>query len=274
MRYHLFVFLLTGCSLGFGQKLQGDSWAKAKEQGKGTITAVYYQSPGLIEKKAAMSGVCVELVNKFIEFVQRQYGVSLTVSYEREEPVFLNFLETVKNSKNVLGVSNVTITEERKTYLSFTPSYMNNLVVMVTHKNAPNINSLNELPTKYKGYSLMAIEGTSHMVYVEQIKKMMPGLKVSYGLSGSEIIPKIAKDPKLFTIQDLTEFMDKSRQNLPIKMHGITYGSFEELGFITSKESDWIPLWNQFLTKEYKKSIEFRKIISENLGKNFLPFLE
>lgn len=145
---------------------------------------------------------------------------------------------------------------------------------MVTHKSAPNITSLNELATKYKDYSLVAIQGTSHMVYVDQIKKIVPGLKISYGLSGSEIIPKIAKDPKIFTIQDLTEFVDKSRQNLPIKMHGITYGTFDELGFITSKESDWILLWNQFLTKEYKKSIEYRKIIADNLGKNFLQFLD
>ncbi len=273
MKYLLF-FLSMGCSLVYGQKLQGDSWAKVKEQGKGTITAVFYQSPGLIEKNVAMSGVCVELIARFIDFIQRQYGVALTVNYEREVPVFSDFLEMVKTSKNILGVSNVTITEERKKYFSFTPSYMNNLVVMVTHKSAPNITSLNELATKYKDYSLVAIQGTSHMVYVDQIKKIVPGLKISYGLSGSEIIPKIAKDPKIFTIQDLTEFVDKSRQNLPIKMHGITYGTFDELGFITSKESDWIPLWNQFLTKEDKKSIEYRKIIADNLGKNFLQFLD
>jgi membrane-bound lytic murein transglycosylase MltF len=270
----IYCLILCGAISSIGQKIQGDSWAKAKEQGKGTITAVYYQSPGLIEKGQVMSGVCVELINKFIEFVQHEHRVLLTVNYEKEELVFSTFLEAIKNSKNVLGVANVTITEERKKLFLFTPSYLNNVVVMVTHKNAPNINNLNEMPAKYSGYSLVVIKGSSHMVYVEKMKKIMPSLKVSYGSSGSEIMPKIVKDPKVFTIQDLTEFMDKSRQNLPIKMHGITYGAYEEFGFIMSKDSDWMPLWNQFLTKDYKKSIEYKKIISDNLGSNFLPFIE
>ena len=263
-------------SLSFCQKLQGDSWAKVKAQGKGTLTIIYYEQPGLIfETNGKVKGVCVDVLDDFVEYVKTNYSKNITLNYAAKEPVFSTFLKTVQGSQDILGVTNVTITEDRKKILKFTPKFMSNPVVMITHKDAPQISSVNEIPTKLAGYSAEMIAGSTHIKHMDKIKKeIAPSLPVSYGPSGSEIIKKITANPKLFTILDLTEYIDATRKQLPVKRQNISFGSSEELAFIMAKQNDWDEIWNEFLTDDYRRSVKYRKIIADNLGANFLSLVK
>lgn len=277
MKSILFFAGVLFASACLGQKYTGDSWSKVKTNG-GTLTVIYYEQPGLIYKDAAsgkMKGVCADILDDFARFVQTKYNKIVEINYAGKEQVFPTFLSITQSTPNILGVTNVTITEERKKTLKFTPSFMNNPMVMLTHSDAPNINRVDEIGTAMKDYSAKVITGSTHVKIIEKIKKEnVPALKVTYANSGGEILKGLSSTSKYFTILDFTEYLDATRRQLPVKRQNINFGAAEELAFIMAKQTDWDQPWNEFMTKEYRSSVRYRKIIVENLGPSFLALLK
>jgi ABC-type amino acid transport substrate-binding protein len=269
--------LLLVSHFTFSQKYKGDSWASVKSSGSGTLTIVYSEQFGLVYKDTdgKIKGVCVDILSDFVDFVKEKYGKTVTVNYAANIHAFSDFLSTAQNTPNILGVTNTTITEERKKILKFSPPYMLNRQVMLTNNKAPSITSLKELPTKFAGFTAQVIEGSTHVAYVEKIKTdHMPALNIKQEVSGPVIIKNLVNNPKIFTIIDFTEFVDVVHRKLPIKRQVVDVGTPEELGFIMSKQTDWeIPL-KEFLTTEYRNSIGYKKIISENLGATFMSLVK
>ncbi|MFN9501096.1 MAG: transporter substrate-binding domain-containing protein, partial [Chryseotalea sp.] len=155
MKVILMILLTSYAVLAQAQKLIGDSWEKVKTQG-GTLTVVYCEQPGLIYKDEAtgkMKGVCADILDDFSAFVNKNYGKTITINYALKEQTFSKFLQIAQQTSNIMGISNVTITDERKKTMKFTPAFMSNLVVLLTHKNAPSISSLSQIPTSLNGYT-------------------------------------------------------------------------------------------------------------------------
>jgi hypothetical protein len=146
---------------------------------------------------------------------------------------------------------------------------------MLTSNKSPAITSLTELPSKFTGFTAQVIAGSTHVQYVEKIKaEYMPALRITQEVSGPTILNNLISNPKVFTIIDFTEFVDVVHRKLPIKRQMVDVGVVEELGFIMAKQTDWdIPL-KEFLTPEYRNSIGYRKIISENLGATFMNLVK
>jgi ABC-type amino acid transport substrate-binding protein len=275
MKIKIILLLLALSNFSFAQK-DGDSWAKVKSAGGGNLAVVYYEQAGLIEEvNGKPEGLCVEILEDFVAFVQKKYSKKVTLQYVGKEPIFTNFLATTQKSTNLLGVTNVTITDERKKILKFTPPFISNPVVLLTHKDAPAITSMAELPKKLAGYSAEIIGGSTHVKYINKIKKEnWPSLSIVYGPSGQEILKKITATSKLFTILDFTEFVDANRRRLPVKKQNVDFGDPEQLAFVMSKQSDWDEVWKEFLTDEYRKSPQYRKNVSDHLGMAFLSILK
>ncbi len=224
--------LLVSSHLTFSQRYHGDSWAAVKASGTGTLTVVYSEQFGLIhkDKDGKIKGVCVDILSDFAKFLKETHGKTVTIKYADEIPVFSDFLSTTQNTANIIGVTNTTITEERKKILKFSPPYMSNRQVMLTNNKAPSIANLKELPTKFQGFTAQVIAGSTHVQYVEKIKSdFMPSLKISHQASGPVILQNLVKDPKLFTIIDFTEFVDVVHRKLPIKRQMVDVGVVEEL---------------------------------------------
>ena len=80
----------------------------------------------------------------------------------------------------------------------------------------------------------------------------------------------IQKNPKLFTVLDIIEYMNAMEKTRDIRKHDVDLGYADDLGFIMSKQSDWDIIWNEFLTTEYRNTSTYRKRIVENLGPSFL----
>src|SRR6478736_1823423 len=182
-----------------GQKYTGDSWSKVKANG-GALAVIYYEQPGLIYKDAAsgkMKGICVDILGDFAEYIQTKYGKKVEIKYAGQEQVFPTFLSITQNTPNILGVTNVTITEERKKVLKFTPSFMNSPLVMLTHSDAPNITNVEEIGTVMKDYSAKVIAGSTHLKIAEKIKKEnAPALKITLVNSGTEVLKELSSGSK------------------------------------------------------------------------------
>jgi ABC-type amino acid transport substrate-binding protein len=255
----------------FGQ-YTGDRWEKVKTNGSGVLTVVYYEQPGLIQKvNGKMRGVCVDIIAGFVQYVKERHGKTITVNYAGEEKEFSKFLNVVQHTPNIMGATNTSITDERKKIMKFTPPFMTTQLVLLTNQNAPAIKDLSELSKVYKGYTAEVITGSTHVKYIEKIKKEhYPELKVSYAPSSESVIKNLMANSHIFSILDFTEYVGVVRRKLPIKRQEVDLGNAEQLGFIMSKQSDWETIWNEFLTPEYRKSVQYKKIIADNLGSTFL----
>jgi ABC-type amino acid transport substrate-binding protein len=274
MRYtssFLLIYLLIQTH-AISQVYKGDSWATVKTNGSGMLTVVYYEQPGLIQKiDGKMKGVCVDILADFAKYVKTKYGKTVEINYAGEEKEFSNFLKVSQSTPNIVGVTNTSITEERKKSMKFSPPYMNTPLVLLTHQNAPAIKNLSELPSVYAGFTAHVISGSTHVDYIQKIKKeYYPDLNVTYAPSSESVIKSLSSNPKIFSVLDFTEYVGVVRKKLPVKRQEVELGNAEPLGFVMAKQTDWDVLFNEFITADYRKSVEYKKIITENLGVTFL----
>jgi ABC-type amino acid transport substrate-binding protein len=276
MKPTLALILLCISSFSFSQVKSGDSWAKVKSSGSGTLAVLYYEQPGLIHKASdgTISGVCVDILNDFQKYVEEKHGKKITIKYVGEETEFPRFLVTIQSTHNLLGVTNTSITEERKKILKFAPPFMSNQLVLLTNKNTPALKSLQEIGEVFKGYTAQVISGSTHVASIEKIKKdFYPELKIETVPSSDIILKNLANNPRMFSVIDFTEYIGVIRQKHPIKKHDVELGTPEPLAFIMSKQTDWDVIWKEFLTPEYRKSVRYKEIIAKNLGSSFLTLV-
>jgi hypothetical protein len=277
VRKQLLLVMTFFTTIAFPQKYKGDNWTNIKSGNRGTLTVVYIEQFGLIhkDKNGIMRGVCVDILSDFVQYVKDKYGKTITVNYAGEEPDFATFLSIAQHTPGIICVTNTTITEERKKIFKFSPPFMMNRLVMLTHNSAPSVTNLKELPVKLAGFSAQAIAGSLHVEYIQKIKNnYMPSLNIKYETTGRGIIKNITTDKKLFTIIDMTEYIEAVHNKLPVKNHPVDVGIVEELGFVMSKQSDWDVLFKEFITPEYRNSIRYRQIITENLSASFVALVK
>lgn len=258
------------------QGIKGDSWHTVKTKGSGTLAILYNQTPGLIQKQAdgAVKGVCVDILLDFRQVVEENYGKRVSLIWV-EEADFTKFLAKVQQTDNVLGVTNTTITAERKKVMKFTPPFMNNQVFLLTHQSVPTLKNLSELSTAFKGFKAQVLAGSTHAVEMEKIRKdHFPGLEIEHIASSDAIMANLSADKHLFSVIDFTEFIGVVRNRMPVKKHDVTIGVPEPLGFVMSRSSDWDTLWNEFLTQEYRKSVRYKEIVATNLGQSFMRLVQ
>jgi ABC-type amino acid transport substrate-binding protein len=273
----LSLLIFTSAQIAIAQNYKGESWQQVKSKGSGTLSAIYYSTPGLVyEDGGTMKGVCVDLMDEFKKYVKEKHNVSVDYKFIKREQVFSRFIDGVKNSENVMGVCNTSITEDRKNYLSFSPPYMNNPSVLLSNGAAPALKSLEDLSTTFSGYKAIIIKGSTHEKYINQIKaKHYPDLIIEYVNSGEEVNAKLRQNANYFTIIDFTEYYDAVKKKLDVQRHNISLDELQdELAFIFPKNSDWVRVWNEFLTPEFKSSITYKKIVADNLGSSFVNLIK
>ena len=73
---------------------------------------------------------------------------------------------------------------------------------------------------------------------------------------------------------DFTEYLGEVKSNTNIKRQAINLNYNVPLGFIMSKKSDWDVLFNEFLTENYRNSLQYKKSITANLGANFMSLVK
>lgn len=253
-------------------QLRGDSWEKIKTSGKGTLAIVYYEQPGLIQESGGeLKGVCVDILRDFAQYVKTHYNKEVNIHFASNQKEFASFLSVVQNTPNVLGVTNTSITPERKKILKFSPPYMSTPMVLLTHESVPTVKTTDQLAKTFSGFVAEVIEGSTHLKTTEEIKKTaLPSLVIKQVGSSDVVLKDLSTNPRMFSVLDFTEYVSVVRRKLPVKRHEIDLGGAQDLGFIMSKQSDWDLLWAEFLTPEYRKSVGYKKIVSENLGATFL----
>lgn len=259
-------------------QLKGDTFAEAKAKGVANVTFSYIDTPGFAELKDGKgTGLCVDLMNSFAKWLKENEGIELKpVHNGKNSQNFAQFMDQVKAAQGgVFGLGNITISEERKKVYNFSPAFITNFALLVTHKDAPNLQSLEQISTTFAGMQAVTVPKTLNEQWINNLKvKHYPKLQIKHVNTSGDMVEALVSNPKSFANIDFNWYLMAVQKGLPLKRHPASDESTESFGIIMPKNSDWSPVIARFLTETYKSSPEYRKILSDNLGPNALKLLD
>lgn len=261
------------------QLVTGVSWAEASVAKKGQITIVYYPESAFAykDRQGRPTGVELDILSQFVTWLKNAKGVELQVNWVEEANFEKLYNDVKKGVGGVFGAANITITEERKSELRFSPAYLNNIAVLVTHSSVSDLQKMDQIGTAFKGFTAVVHKATTHTNTLNEIKtKYFPSLKIAYVNSDEAALAKVESDPSYFTYTDLTNYWLAQKKKNPIKRQAVGDKSSEQFGFIMPISSDWEPLINEFfsLGTGYRSNITYKKILMRHLGTEVTKMLE
>ncbi|MDN5204009.1 transporter substrate-binding domain-containing protein [Fulvivirgaceae bacterium BMA10] len=274
----ILVLLITGMGHSYGQ-FSGDNWVDVKSKKSGEIVMTYVETPGFASRNntGQIEGICVDIMEKFVEHIGKEHKVNLKLilkSLSKPED-FKLFMNVVKGSKGgVFGLGNISITEQRKKSYRFSPPFMSNVTILLTHTSVPTLEKMELIGEVFEGMNAYAVKGTTNEQKVIEIKnKYLPNLKIQHLNSSKDALAKIVTDKNSFTNVDFTYYLAVLKQRMPIKRHPAGDMLTDEFGIIMPKNNDWEPLLSDFFN-DFIGGPTYKKIVVRHLGQNALKLLD
>ena len=264
----------------FAQSYKGDTWAQAQQTKRANLVVTYVETPAFVymDNTGRLSGICVDILNNFVRYVESQHGVKVNLTFRGNGDNFSEFYKSVQNaSQGVIGLGNVTIRPDRRREVTFTPAYIKNIAVLVTHSSVPELSSFGQFSTQFAGKKAYVPPGTTHAGRVDNIKARYYSELVIESTSNSrEALLKTVADPNSFSYQDVALYWAFKEDGQPVKRHSIGDEATEELGMIMPLDSDWINVYNEFFNfgNGYKSSPQYRTSLVKHLGKEVVQMLQ
>lgn len=249
---------------------QGSRWEDARAAGGGTLRVLYVPAEGFAGTGAGGSpeGVTVEIMRSFAQWLADTHGVQAGLEFVEEQD-WRTFYGRVRDAHGgVFGLGNVTITDARRAELQFSPPYMNNVAVLITHDTIAALGSLAGAAAAFAGLQPLAFQGTLHEARVTALRdSALPGRPLEYATSNAEILERVASGC-CFAFIDGYNFWRAEERGMPLRRHAVADDPAEEFGIIMPLDSDWAPLLEQFLSgpSGFRASAEYREIMERHLG--------
>lgn len=266
-------------SLFSSAQISGDTFEEASQRKSATVTYIYNNATAFAKEneKGEVSGVLVDLMEEFESYVKTTYGIVMNVRFEEvEQANFAKFLTSTETaSGGVFGLSNASITEERARRLRFSPPFIKNITVLVTNNSVPTLEKLDDIDVNFAGMKAFSVTSSIYLAKLEKIKSnFYPDMEIELYKSGLGVIEALAKDEKAFAVIDLLYYLDFFQKGYPIKRHRTGDEAGDEFGIVMPKNNDWEPILADFFNSGFLKSPEYRKIVSDHLGKSAMRLIE
>ncbi len=275
----LAVCFLFFTSLISAQNQSGTSWNAVKSTGAGVIKFAFVETPRFVYKDAQgnLTGISVEVMNDFVAWLKRTRNINLRAEYIGDGSNFKAMYEAVKAaSGGVFGLGNVTITEERKKEVTFSPPFITNYAILVSHNKFPLLSDWSEISMIFKGAHAYTAKGTTNEGRMLSLKKAYyNGMSIQYTTSSQETLDKIVSDPQGFGYLDLAFYLEAVQLKKSIMRHPVGDKAAEQFGFVMPKNSDWVPILEEFFKSDggYLASSRYRSILHRHLGETGMKLL-
>jgi ABC-type amino acid transport substrate-binding protein len=275
----LFALMLSAECI-HAQGHTGDSWAQVKAAGKGTIAMAYVETPSFVYKDASgkLTGICVDIMTDFVKWTNENKNVKLDAKYVGDGTSFRTMYDKTKASVGgVFGLGNITITEERKREVKFSPPFITNFAILVTQSSVPTLVKFEDMPTTFSKLTAYTAKGTLNEKRILEVKKKyFPAMKISYTSTSQETLEKVFADVNGFAYLDLAFYLEAVQLKKSIKRHPIADKAAEQFGFALPINSDWYPLLDEFFKANggYINSAQYRSILVKHLGETGVKLLQ
>jgi len=254
-------------------------WSHVQQHGGGEITLKYVASDGFAyhDSNGQLTGVTTEIFRDFVDWVEDHYELDLTVHYQPWES-WSEFYAAVRDAESgTFGMGNVTITEERRDELAFSPAYMTNIAVLITHDDTEELLALPEIGDRFGHLEALAFEGTLHETRLAAFRDAwFPDMRMSYSQSNNDIINRVAATDRYFAYVDVYNYWRARDAGAPLRQHSVGDEPSEQFGFIMPHGSDWEPVMQAFFDAEggYLESAPYRDIMRTHLGEGLAQMLD
>lgn len=271
--------LMFAALLAKSQPYTGDTWAQVKAKGEGSISVAYVETFGFVYKEGGqLTGVCVDIMNDFVKFVNEKKGVKLTSQFVGDGSSFKGMYDKVKGSTGgVFGLGNITITEERKKEVKFSPPIITNLTFLITQNSVANLTKLEDMPKTFGKLTAYVAKGTVNEKRVQLLKqKYFKDLVIVLTANSQETYEKISTDPNGFAYLDLAFYLESVQNRKPLKRHPVGDIAADQFGFAMPMNSDWYPLLDEFFKANggYTNSAQYKGILKKHLGEIGVKLLQ
>ncbi|TVQ46023.1 MAG: amino acid ABC transporter substrate-binding protein [Saprospirales bacterium] len=256
----------------------GERTVSEADEERLVIKALYVSSQGFAESTddGEPTGFTVELIRDFHRFVEAKHELSIDLIFE-EETDWRTFYNRIKDGQgNKIGMGNVTITEERKKELNFSPPYMNNVAALISHADAPALENIEDIAQVFEGRKALAFEGTLHEQRLRQlVENYMPEADIMMAHTNDEIMERISATDEYFAYIDLYNFQRGIMRGLAMQHHPIADESEEQFGYILPLESKWLDDINEWFHTDggLVNSERYKSLMKMHLGEQLAEVL-
>ncbi len=273
----LVIGLVFSAVPAFAQ-LTGDSFEEALDQGEAEITAKYLEEDAFAYyEDGELQGIHYEIFNRFVSWAEQEYGIDITINWEGEGDSFSRFYSNVSEANGgVFGLGTVTILEERREEVQFTPPYIVNIAVLATNEAVPEVENWDEVADEFGDLTGISIPGTTLETRMEYLRdNYLPDLELVEVDSQHEAMEQIDQNPDQFTYVDLAVYWPL-QDELDLHRHEFADEPGEEFGYILPVDSDWHEPFDRFFTlgSGFETTTSYREIIMEHLGEEVHQLLQ
>jgi hypothetical protein len=255
-----------------------DTWAAVQASGGGRVHVLYVPADGFAYRDAGgnLTGVTVEVMRHFAAWVRAEHGVELDIDFVAEED-WRTFYGRVRDAPSgVFGIGNVTITEARRSELQFSPPYLTNVAVLITHERVQEIRAETDAAVAFSGLDALAFEGTLHEERVRRLRAAhVPDAALVMAGSNDAIVDRVS-DGGYFAWIDAYNYWRALERGAPLRRHPVFDDPAEEFGVIMPLVSDWSPVIDRFFRHGdgYRNTAQYRDLLSTHLGEALAAALE
>jgi hypothetical protein len=253
------------------EPLRAPSFEAAADAGRIELVVLYVPSEGFAhgDGEGRLTGVTVELMRDFGAWVEARLGIDTEVRFEEEED-WPTFYRRVRYSEGgVFGIGNVTITEPRRDELAFSPSYLTNVAVLITHAEVPELESMEEIGERFAGLAAVPFSGTLHEERLEAIRdEHFPDMEMVPVGSNDRLLELVASGEGYFGYVDVYNYWRATEQGTPLRRHAVGDDASEDFGVIMPRGSDWEPVIRAFFEEGegLRASARYRELLATHLG--------
>lgn len=269
---YLFILLLSSFSI-FNFSFSQSSWKEILKNKKGKVEIHYYDSENYIsEKNGQLTGVEYDLFIAFFAFLEDKYKVKIDKSFIHANS-FGSLFNKIKTGKSgQFGACSFSITAKRMMDVNFSPKYMPDIEVMVCSKNFPIVEDTASFKREFRNATALIVKNTTFEEDLNQMRKIIPNIRVEYTKTGIEILEKINKEKNYFGFSELPNYILSFEKGLKLKRQSLF--RFERMGhgFIFPKNSDWQDAIDAFFNDVNFKQL-MNIILKKHLGNDINDLL-
>lgn len=255
----------------------GSSWTHVQAAGEGTLRVLYVPDAGFAyeDEDGNLTGVTVEIVRDMAKWIEENHDVELDVDFVAE-PNWRRFYTRIRNGHGgLLGIGNVTITEQRSQELHFSPPYLNNVAVLITHSGVDELQQLSDIGETLKDFRPLVFEGTLHQERLSNLRSSYHrSAEIVFASSNEEILERVIEGD-FYAYVDGYYFWKALNSGVPVMRHAVGDDPAEEFGIIYPLESDWENVIEDFFQAQggYLNTPRYRDILSTHLGSAVVEML-
>jgi ABC-type amino acid transport substrate-binding protein len=257
-------------------------FARANGQSVDSLTVNYYENfPYAYSESGSLKGIEIDIVNEYVNWLKNKKNITVIVTYKAYSE-FSNFYKSVKEGgAKTIGLGSVTNSSEREKEIIFSPPYLRNVAVLISSGSVPTVKNKNaiEVSKVFSGMNAFAVGGSSHISYLNAIKKnYLPTLNISTTSDQKKLLEGIISDQKTFGYVDIIAYWSfiKSYQGKYLKIQKAFNEPNEFLSFILPKKSVHAALVGEFFESGFgfTSTKTYYQLLEKYLGHEIIESVE